>query len=76
MNVTKINKQKKKIKSEQHFYNKVKNKYVHLQIKTYHEHLKNITKISKCKKLNMAEHKTDMSITKIYKCKKNWTAIL
>ena len=29
----------------------------------------NITKIEKCKKLNMTEHKTDMEITKIDKYK-------
>ena len=31
--------------------------------------------ITKYKKLNMTEHKTDMSITKIDKYIKNWTAI-
>ena len=47
-----------------------KNKQIHSQIKTYNEHLKNINKIEKYQKLNMAEHKADMNITKIDKYKK------
>ena len=39
---------------------KTKSKQVHSQINT---HLKNITKIEKCKILIMTEHKTDMNIT-------------
>ena len=45
------------------------------QIKIDNEHLKNINKIEKYRKLNMTEHKTDMNITKTEKCKKSWTAL-
>ena len=49
-NITKINKYNKK--TEQYFYNEDKYKQVHSQIKVHNEHLKNITKIGKYKKLN------------------------
>ena len=48
-----------------------KNKQIHSQIKIHNEHLKNINKTEKYKKLNMTKHKTDMNITKIDKYKKN-----
>ena len=41
------------------------------QIKIDNEHLKNINKIEKYRKLNMTEHKTDMNITKTEKCKRS-----
>ena len=47
-----------------------KNKQIHSQIKIHNEHLKNIAKIEKYKKLNRTEHKTDVNITKIDKQKK------
>ena len=47
-----------------------KNKQIHSQLKIHNEHLKNINKIEKFKKLNMTEHKTDMNITNIEKYKK------
>ena len=47
-----------------------KNKQIDSQIKIRNEHLKNIPKVKKYKKLNMTEHKTDMNITKIKKYKK------
>ena len=46
-------------------------KKIHWQIKIDNEHLKNINKIEKYRKLNMMEHKTDMNITKTEKCKKS-----
>ena len=36
-----------------------KNNQIHSQIKIHNEHLKNINKIEKYKKLNMAEHKRE-----------------
>ena len=39
-------------------------------MKIHNEHLRNISKIEKYKKLIITEHKTDMNITKIGKCKK------
>ena len=61
MNITKINNCNKK--TEQYFYNKDKNKQVHSQIKIHNEHLKNITKLGKYKKLNYKvsknKHTTD-----------------
>ena len=57
-------------KTDQNFYNEDKNKQVHSQIKIHHEHLKNINKIEKYKKMNRTEHKTGMNITKIDKYKK------
>ena len=47
-----------------------KNKQIHLQIKIHNEHLKNIDKIEKYRKLNMSEPKADMNITNIDKYKK------
>ena len=53
---------------------------MHSQIKVHNDHLNNIDKIGKYKKLNeiekykklnMTKHKTDMNITKIEKYKKN-----
>ena len=41
------------------------------QVKIDNEHLKNINKIEKYRKLNMTEHKTDMNITKTEKFKKS-----
>ena len=60
-----------KVSKNIHKTDKDKNKQIHSQIKTHNKHLKNITKIEKYKKLNMAEHKTDMYITKIDKYKKS-----
>ena len=54
INITKIKKCKKK--TEQHFYSEDKNSQTHSQFKIYNEHLKNINKIEKYKKLNMMEH--------------------
>ena len=42
---------------------------MHSHTKIHNEHLKDITKIEKHKKLNMTEHKTHMKITKIDKSK-------
>ena len=44
---------------------------MHSQIKIHNEHLKNINKVQKYKKLNMTEQKTEMSIAKLDKYKKN-----
>ena len=52
-----------KVSKNKHTTDEDKNKQIHLQIKIHNEHLKNITKIEKYKKLNMTEHKTDMNIT-------------
>ena len=49
---------------------KDKNNQIHSQIKIHSEHLNNINKIGKFKKLNMTEHKTDMNLTKIGRYKK------
>ena len=46
-------------------------KKIRWQIKIDNEHLKNINKIEKYRKLNMTEHKTDMNITKTEKCKRS-----
>ena len=42
---------------------------MHSQIKIHNEHLKDINKVEKYKKLNMTEQKTEMTITKIDKYK-------
>ena len=42
---------------------------MHSQIKIHNEHLNNINKIGKYKKLNMTEHKMNMNITKTDKYK-------
>ena len=55
MIITKISKYNKKI--EQHFYNEDTNNQVHSKFNINNEHMKNINKIEKYKKLNMAEHK-------------------
>ena len=47
-----------------------KNKQIHSQIKIHNEHLKNINKIEKYKKLNMKKQKTEMNITKLTNAKK------
>ena len=47
-----------------------KNKQIHSQIKIHNEHLKNINKMEKYKKLNMTEHQTDINITKFDKYKR------
>ena len=52
-----------KVSKNKHTADEDKNKQIHLQIKIHNEHLKNITKIEKYKKLIMTEHKTDMNIT-------------
>ena len=52
-----------KVSKNKHITDEDKNKQIHLQIKIHNEHLKNITKIEKYKKLNMTEHKTNMNIT-------------
>ena len=49
---------------------KIKTKKIHSHIKIHNEHLKNINKIEKYKKLNMTGRKTDMNITKIKNYKK------
>ena len=54
-----------KVSKNKHITDEDKNKQIHSQIKIHNEHLKNIHKIEKYKKLNMTEHKTDMNITKI-----------
>ena len=41
-----------------------------MQIKIHNEHFNNINKTGKYKKLNVAEHKTEMNITKTDKYKK------
>ena len=59
-----------KLKNKKNLKYKVsKNKHTTDKVKRHNEHLNNINKIGKYKKLNMMEHKTDMSITKndIYK---------
>ena len=59
-----------KISKNKHTTDEDKNNQIHSQIKIHNEHLKNINKIEKYKKLDMTEHKTDMNITKIDKYKK------
>ena len=49
---------------------KDKNNQIHSQIKIHSEHLNNINKIGKFKKLNMTEHKTGTNLTEIDKYKK------
>ena len=76
-NITKIKKYRKdlqyKVSKNKHTTNKEKNNHIHSQIKTLNEHLNNINKILKYKKLNMKEHKTDINITKIQKIKHDGT---
>ena len=60
-----------KVSKNKHTSDEDKNKQIHTQIKIDNEHLKNINKIQKYKKLNMTEHKTDMNITNIEKYKKD-----
>ena len=77
-NITKIGKNKilnYKVTKNKHTIDEDKNNQIHSQIKIHNEHLKNIkiegkNKIQKFNKLNMTEHKTDMSITKIDEYKK------
>ena len=77
MNITKINKyNKKNKKTEQHFYKEDKNKNAHSQIKIHLYILENITKIGKDKKVNMMEHKTDITLIKLANTKENWSALL
>ena len=59
-----------KVSKDKHTTDENKNNPIHSQSKIHKEHLKNINKIENHKKLNMAEHKTDMNITKIDKYKK------
>ena len=47
-----------RVSNNKHTTDEDKNKQIHLQIKIHNEHLKNINKIEKYKKLNMTEHKT------------------
>ena len=71
-NITKIEKYKKlkhKVSKNKHTTDEDKNNQIHLQIKIHNEHLMNITRIGKYRKLNM-------NITKIGKYEKNWTAVL
>ena len=56
-----------KVSKNKHTTDEDKNKQIHSQIKIHNEHLKNINKIEKYKKLNMTEHKTDINIPKIDK---------
>ena len=62
-----------KVSKNKHTTDEDKNNEIQLQFKIHHEHLKNVNKIKKYKKLNMTEHKTDMIITRIEKKKKKWT---
>ena len=72
MNITKINKCNKiNKKTEQHFYKEDKNKHAHSQIKIHLYILENITKIGKDKKVNMMEHKTDITLIKLANTKEN-----
>ena len=59
-----------KVSKHKHTTDEDKNKQIHSQIKIHNEHLKNIIKINRYKKLTMTEHKTDMNMTKIEKYKK------
>ena len=52
-----------KVPKNKHTTDEDMNKQIHSQIKIHNEHLKNINKIEKYKKLNMTEHKTDINIT-------------
>ena len=54
-----------KVSKNKHTTDEDKNKQIHSQIKIHNEHLKNINKIEKYKKLNLTEHTTDMNFTKI-----------
>ena len=63
------NKNNYKVSKNKHTTDEDKNKQIHTHIKIHKEHLKNITKIKKYRKLSMTEHKTDMNITKIVKYK-------
>ena len=54
-----------KVLKNKHATDEDKNKQIHSQMKIRNEHMKNINKIEKYKKLNMTEHKADMNITKI-----------
>ena len=47
-----------RVSNNKHTTDEDKNKQINLQIKIHNEHLKNINKIEKYKKLNMTEHKT------------------
>ena len=60
-----------KVSKNKHTTDEDKNNEIQLQFKIHHEHLKNVNKIKKYKKLNMTEHKTDMIITRIEKKKRN-----
>ena len=60
-----------KVSKNKHTTDEDKNNEIQLQFKIHHEHLKNVNKIKKYKKLNMTEHKTDMIITRIKKKKRN-----
>ena len=61
------------LSKNKHTTDEDKNNEIQLQFKIHQEHLKNVNKIKKYKKLNMTEHKTDMIITRIEKKKKKWT---
>ena len=60
-----------KVSKNKHTTDEDKNNEIQLQFKIHQEHLKNVNKIKKYKKLNMTEHKTDMIITRIEKKKRN-----
>ena len=51
-------------KTKQHFYNEDKNKQVNSQIRIHREHLKNITKIEKYKKLKYRLSKNKQTTNK------------
>ena len=58
------------VSKNKHTTDEDKNNQIHSQIKIHNEHLKNINKIEKYKKLNLTKHITHMNITKIDKYKK------
>ena len=59
-----------KVSKNKHTTDEDKNNEIQLQFKIHQEHLKNVNKIKKYKKLNMTEHKTDKNITRIEKKKR------
>ena len=65
-----INNNYKVSKNNEHTTNEDKKKHIHSQIKIHNEHLKNITKIDKYKKLSSTsttEHKTEHNCTLVNK---------
>ena len=59
-----------KVSKNKHATDEDKSKQINSQIKIHNEHLENINKIEKYKKLNMSEHKKGTNITKTEKYKK------